>query len=166
MEITDRGRLRCDDPLIADALNRLLGSLARDLIFDAPLGSLLRHDLVGQIAITAALGPLYLADLLEARPLGLIAGCPGVDRLTELVRGIGDGPKPVYHGPPLGRLPLTRSERRLLRAYVLADSLEAVARQLGIKKKTAANRLSLVKEKLDVKTHGQLLRAYFEGAYD
>ena len=163
METADRGRLRCDDPLIADALDRLLGPLARDLIFDAPLGSLLRHGLVGRIAVTAALGPLYLADLLEARPLGLIAGCPGVDRLAELVRGLGDGPKPVYHGPPLGPLPLTRAERRLLRVYVISDSLETTARQLGIKRKTAANRLSEVKEKLGVKTHGQLLRAYFEG---
>ncbi len=163
MEFNDGKRLRCEDPLVADALGRLLGPLARELIFDAPLGSLLKHDLTGHVAVTAALGPLYLADLLEARPLALIAGCPSVDRLTELVRGIGDRPKPVYHGPPLGRLPLTRSERRLLRAYVLADSLEAAARQLGITKKTAANRLSLVKEKLGVKTHGQLLRAYFEG---
>jgi len=166
MPLVERGGLYCEDPLISDALGRLLGALARDLYFDAPLGSLLRLELAGRIAVTSARGPLYLTDLLEKRPLALIAGCPSVDRLAELLRGLPPGPDPVYHGPPPGPLPLTRSERRLLRAYVLADSLEAAARQLGIKKKTAANRLSVVKEKLGVKTHGQLLRAYFGGPVD
>ncbi|GEM88578.1 helix-turn-helix transcriptional regulator [Oceanithermus desulfurans] len=159
------GGASCLDPLIADALNRVLGELALGLIVDVPLGSLLNQDLAGWVAVTTSTSPLYLADLLEQDPRALVAGCRSADQLARIVRSLPEEPvgAAVYHGPPLGRLPLTRAERRLLKTYLQEDALEAAAERLGLKKKTAANRLAVVKEKLGVKTHGQLLRAYFGG---
>ncbi len=165
MELGHETGPSCDDLLIADALGRLLGPLAKGLLFDTPPGALLQHGLAGRVAVTGATGPLYLADLLERGPRALIAGCRSVDELARVLQTLpepGSG-EPFYYGPALGRLPLTRAECRVLRTYLTEDTLEAAAARAGIKKKTAANRIALIKEKLGVKTHGQLLRAYFSG---
>lgn len=156
---------RCDDALIADALGRLLGPLAKGLLFDTPPGTLLQRYLAGRIAVTGATGRLYLSDLLEREPRALIAGCRSVDELARVLQSLPEpgSREPLYYGPALGRPSLTRAERRLLLAYVTEDTLEAAAARAGIKKKTAANRIAQIKEKLGVKTHGQLLRAYFSG---
>ncbi len=151
--------------MVWEALEGRIRTRLRDLVLDCPPGVLLREELTRRLAVTAATGPLYLADVLERGPRALIAGCRSIDELARVLQALpepGSG-EPFYHGPALGRLPLTRAERRLLRTYLTEDTLEAAAARAGIQKKTAANRIAMIKEKLGVKTHGQLLRAYFGG---
>jgi len=160
----NRGFL-CHDPLLVDVFNRLLEGFVDDMLIDVPVGALLSQDVRNKVVITSATGSLYLSDLMEQKPRALIAGCRSFDELLGILENLKDKwdreQSVNYYGPGLDASVLTKSERKLLRLYLESGSVDEVAKRMAIKKKTAFNRLSLIKDKLQAKNYKELMEAYF-----
>jgi len=154
----------CADPLFADVFGRLFGGLVDGVFIDVPVGSLLSKDIAGKVVITTATGSLYLSDLLDRKPSALLAGCQSVNEIFRVLQNFKDKQDHSlivrYYGPKFDTPTLTKAERDLLKAYLETGSLEHVLKRLSIKKKTALNRLSVIREKLQAKNYKELLEAY------
>ncbi len=68
-----------------------------------------------------------------------------------------------YEGPPPSQTLLTPREREVLRRTMYGESIEALARSLGIIPYTAGEHLRHIMEKLGVERSVELALAYFAG---
>ena len=163
-----------DPTLCKEAIKAVLGSIVPDLggyYIDLPVGTTLTRNLSEnllkeKVVLTPACSPLYLQDLIRLGPSGLIAGLRSLQQLEQAATAIATKGA-FYFGPNLSTSPLSRSEARLLQAYVSLSleggcpNAKSLARRLGISHKTVANQLLAIREKLGARTQLQLLRAYF-----
>ena len=114
------------------------------------------------LLVTANRSPHYLLDLLDEQPEGLlVTRALPPNLLCHLIR-VAAGER-FYEGPPPSQTPLTPREREVLRRTMYGESIEALARSLGIIPYTAGEHLRHIREKLGVERSVELALAYFAG---
>lgn len=112
-------------------------------------------------------GPAMVAQVLRAGAAGFVPKSADPQRLIDAIRTVAAGGSAV---PPaladaarsLGsRLPhesLTPREAEVLHHLLAGDSIEAIARAMGLSDKTVSNHQTLVRQKLGVGNARELLR--------
>ena len=116
------------------------------------------------LLVTANRSPHYLLDLLEYEPQGLLvtSNLPPARALAFYLSRVAIG-EHFYEGPPPTKSPLTPREREVLRRTMYGESVETLARSLGIIPYTAGEHLRHIREKLGVERNAELVLAYFAG---
>ena len=135
------------------------------VILDAPTGyGLLRSKTMLRpcLIVTPNLCPLYLQDLLQNEPDGLIAP-NGVLDFGQIERAISEiiGGGHVYIGPPLNEpSSLISRERQVVRLAALGCENQTIAKELDVSEKTVRNVISSITAKLGLKNRVQLCHFY------
>lgn len=112
-------------------------------------------------------GPAMVAQSLRAGAAGFVPKSADPQRLIDAIRTVAAGGSAV--SPDLAdaarslgsRLPhesLTPREAQVLRHLLAGDSIEAIARAMGLSDKTVSNHQTLVRQKLGVGNARELLR--------
>jgi len=133
------------------------------LVLDAPWGFALwgfaelpRPALV----VTGCPSPHYLRDLLALAPEGILATSAGPEDVLEGLLEVAGGRR-FHRLPPLGPEALTVREREVLRRVALGLGDEAIARALGLSRRTVYNWVSSLGEKLGLENRAQIALYYF-----
>ncbi|WP_456413329.1 response regulator transcription factor [Oceanithermus profundus] len=143
--------------LLADAVPKRV-----HLVLDQPAGfALWGLDPLPAPALVVTFNPypLYLLDLFERRPAGLLV-TPGslaeIDAALDLVAA----GRPVGSPPTLPfDLPTTR-ERQVLRLLARGLCSDAIARRLGVKRDTVYSYYQALREKLGAESQHELVLTY------
>jgi len=107
--------------------------------------------------------PLYLLDLFERRPAGVLLAPGSLGTLGEAL-------DLVARGHRVGALPTlpfdlpTSRERQVLRLLAQGLCSEEIARRLGVKRDTVYTYLQNLREKLNARSQHQLVLDYLDAA--
>jgi DNA-binding NarL/FixJ family response regulator len=147
---------------------RLLGASASSqdvhLLLDMPrMYALLRlPTLEGNVlVVTDNRSPAYLRDLLRLKPAGIIATPVTPLEIKAALETVAQG-KSLYLLPHLPDAQLTLGERNLLQLFTLGADNAHIAKLLNISKKTVANRLSELYDKIGAKSRVQAALYYMD----
>lgn len=147
-------RIVSNTPIVQRAAEVLFGGVVVegivDLLLDTPPGfALVRLPRTTSpvLVITTNTNTLYLHDLLDLNPTGVIAEPVSPSEVCAALAKVVVGER-LYYGPPLGNNPLTHCERLVLRLLAFGSDQNMIAEQLGVTRKSVANRLAEIKEKL------------------
>lgn len=133
------------------------------LILDAPWGyALFRLALCPspKLVLTGNVSPHYLRDLLDFKPEGLLAKPASPDEVRQALMSVAQGER-FYQGPSLNdKESLTICERQALRLVAFGLENSQVARQLQVSEKTIANRITNIREKLNLQNRVEISMYY------
>jgi DNA-binding NarL/FixJ family response regulator len=134
------------------------------LLIDIPWGhalAMLPSASRPALVITENRSPAYLRDILELNPEGLVCGPMSPDEITRALARVAAGEQ-LYIGPPLtSKDSISPRERQVLGLVVEGLENQEIARRLGIHKRTVANLVSSLRDKVGVRNRVELVLYYF-----
>ncbi|GEM_PF-2586988 len=105
--------------------------------------------------------PLYLLDLFERRPAGVLPAPHSLDALSEALQLVARGHR-VGSPPTLPFDAPTPRERQVLRLLAQGYCADAIAEALGVKRDTVYTYLQNLREKLGAASQHELVLAYLD----
>ncbi len=105
--------------------------------------------------------PLYLLDLFERRPAGVLLAPDALDALSEALQLVARGHR-VGSPPTLPFDAPTPRERQVLRLLAQGYCADAIAQALGVKRDTVYTYLQNLREKLGAESQHELVLAYLD----
>lgn len=114
--------------------------------------------------------PIFATRAFQAGALGYVTKASAPEVLVEAVRSVAQGKRYLsadmaqvlalqsVGGGTTGLTMLSNREFEVMRLLVAGDTIPAIAEKLQLSAKTVANHQSLIRQKLGVETHAQLLR--------
>jgi len=105
--------------------------------------------------------PLYLLDLFERRPAGVLLAPDALDALSEALQLVARGHR-VGTPPTLPFDAPTPRERQVLRLLAQGHCTDAIAEALGVKRNTVYTYLQNLRERLGVESQHELVLNYLD----
>ena len=114
--------------------------------------------------------PIFASRAFQAGALGYVTKASAPEVLVEAVRSVAQGKRYLSQdmaqaialqsvaGGEAGLDALSNREFEVMRLLVAGDTLATIAEKLQLSYKTVANHQSLIRQKLGVETHAQLIR--------
>ena len=114
--------------------------------------------------------PIFASRAFQAGALGYVTKASAPEVLVEAVRSVAQGKRYLSQdmaqaialqsvaGGEAGLDVLSNREFEVMRLLVAGDTLATIAEKLQLSYKTVANHQSLIRQKLGVETHAQLIR--------
>lgn len=159
--------IHCGSPTARALLAQLTGdwrfTSPLSLILDQPAGFALEEfpDVRRPVLIlTDGASHGYAHDLMELEPEGLVFGQLSSAELRRHLQVLATGER-IFAGPIIDRSPLFPRERQVWRLIAQGLDNPAIARQLGIGERTAANYFTSLKDKLHLPTRSAVALAYW-----
>lgn len=145
--------------LLADAVPERV-----HLVVDQPVGfALWGLDPLPRPALVLTFNrhPLYLLDLFERRPAGVLIEPNSLGEISAALDFVAAGRR--VGSPPTVPFDLpTRRERQVLRLLAQGHCPDDIARALGVKRDTVYNYLQNLREKLNVRSQHELVLNYLD----
>ncbi|XOB98550.1 helix-turn-helix transcriptional regulator [Deinococcota bacterium DY0809b] len=134
------------------------------LVVDQPVGfALWGLDPLPRPALVLTFNrhPLYLLDLFERRPAGVLLAPDALDALSEALKLVAWGHR-VGTPPTLPFDAPTPRERQVLRLLAQGHCADAIAQALGVKRDTVYTYLQNLREKLGAESQHELALNYLD----